>query len=134
MAFHSVATTQGALAGKQRSQLSIIGGQLWRNRGAMIGLTLILIEILAAIFAPVVSPYDPIDGDLMAALQPPSTAHLLGTDELGRDLLSRLIYGARISLRIGLIAVAIAGSIGVTLGMVAGFYGGRLGEVIIARG
>jgi peptide/nickel transport system permease protein len=113
---------------KPQSQFSIVVRQLRRNRGAVIGLIIVLILIFVAIFAPWIAPYDPLDNSIREALQPPSRQHLLGTDELGRDLLSRLIFGARISLRVGLIAVAIAGGVGVTLGTVAGFYGGWLDE------
>jgi len=86
--------------------------------------------MLMALFAPVIAPYDPIrqSSDL---LKPPSRQHLFGTDELGRDILSRIIFGARISLTMGLIAVAIAGSFGTVIGLVSGFIGGALDNTIM---
>jgi len=90
----------------------------------------LLALVLLAIFAPVVAPYDPIkqSADL---LQPPSRQYLFGTDELGRDILSRIIFGARISLTVGLIAVGIAGSIGTVIGLISGFIGGALDNAIM---
>ncbi|MHB8645764.1 MAG: ABC transporter permease [Thermomicrobiales bacterium] len=90
----------------------------------------LLVLVLLAIFAPIVAPYDPIkqSADL---LQPPSRQYLFGTDELGRDILSRIIFGARISLTVGLIAVGIAGSIGTVIGLISGFIGGALDNVIM---
>lgn len=114
-----------------QSELAIVIRQLRRNRGAIIGLMIVLAEIFIAVFAGWVAPHDPLQGSVRAALKPPSRTHLLGTDELGRDLLSRIIYGTRISLRIGLIAVAIAGGVGMSLGIVAGYDGGWVDEVIM---
>ncbi|WP_222271825.1 ABC transporter permease [Modestobacter marinus] len=91
---------------------------------AMIGLGIIVTFVLLAALAPVISPYDPNDQDLAAAIQGPSGSHWLGTDQLGRDIATRLMYGARISLMIGVLAVAIGLVIGVPLGMIAGYYGG----------
>lgn len=97
----------------------------------MIGYTIVVFLALLAIFAPVFSPYDPslIDGENM--LMPPSAKHLLGTDGLGRDLFSRIIYGTRISLSIGIIAVGIATLIGLFLGSLAGYYGGWIDAFIM---
>ena len=117
--------------GKPQSHLSIAVRQLRRNRAAVFGLFVVLILIFMAIFAPWIAPYGPLDAILRDALQAPSRTHLLGTDELGRDLLSRLIFGARISLRVGLIAVAIGGGVGITLGATAGFFRGWLDEGIM---
>ena len=117
---------------RPQSQLTIVWRQLRRNRAAMIGAVLISLEILIAVFAPVVAPYDPIEQSIYDALQPPSAAHWLGTDEVGRDILSRIIYGTRISLRVGLLAVGIGSAIGVTLGLIAGFYG-KLADNLILR-
>lgn len=96
------------------------------------GSVIILALIVAAIFAPLIAPYDPIQQDLSIALQQPSSEHLLGTDWLGRDVLSRIIYGTRISIMVGLIAVGIACIIGMSLGLVAGYFG-RLTNNIIMR-
>jgi len=91
---------------------------------AMIGLGIILTFVVLAIAAPWISPYDPNAQDLGASIQGPSASHWLGADQLGRDIATRLMYGARISLLIGVLAVAIGLVIGVPLGMVAGYYGG----------
>jgi ABC-type dipeptide/oligopeptide/nickel transport system permease subunit len=103
-----------------------------RNKAAVAGLTILVILMLVAIFAPYIAPYDPYDAQMQIALQKPSAQHLLGCDELGRDVLSRIIYGARISLRVGLEAVAIALGIGIFLGALAGYYGGWI-DLLIMR-
>jgi peptide/nickel transport system permease protein len=102
-----------------------------RNKTLLIGAVIITAFSAIAIFAPLLSPYDPSQINVHSLLMPPSGAHLLGTDSLGRDILSRMIYGARISLSIGLIAVGIATIIGLTLGSFAGFYGGLIDAVIM---
>ena len=102
------------------------------SRGIVIfGLIVILLMIIIAIAAPVLAPYDPNATDLRAMLQGPSVEHLLGTDSLGRDVLSRVLYGARTSLFIGLIVIAIASFVGISLGLIAGFYGGIVYTVIM---
>jgi peptide/nickel transport system permease protein len=93
------------------------------NRLAIFGTAVMIIFILMAIFAPVIAPYDPLQQDLVDKFAPPSRAHLLGQDELGRDVLSRVIYGARISLTAGLAAVAIATGVGTIIGVVSGYFG-----------
>jgi peptide/nickel transport system permease protein len=95
------------------------------------GLVVIVIFVLVAIFAPVLAPYDPYAPDLSAALSQPSHAHWLGTDALGRDTLSRIIFGTRTSLEIGLIVVGVAALIGMALGTIAGFYGGWWNNIIM---
>jgi peptide/nickel transport system permease protein len=80
---------------------------------------------------PLIAPYDPLAMEMRDRLLPPSAAHLFGTDDFGRDILSRIIYGARISLQVGMIAVGIAGSIGITLGLVAGYFGGFIDGLIM---
>lgn len=102
-----------------------------RNRVAVIGLIIITLMGLSALLAPYIAPYDPIEPHYTARLAPPSAEFLLGTDELGRDLLSRLLYGARISLVIGFVAQGVAISIGVTLGLIAGWYGGWIDDIIM---
>ncbi|WP_036337104.1 MULTISPECIES: ABC transporter permease [Modestobacter] len=91
---------------------------------AMIGLGIIVTFVVLAIFAPLISPFDPNAQNLSVAIQGPSAEHWLGTDQLGRDIATRLMYGARISLLIGVLAVSIGLVIGVPLGMIAGYYGG----------
>lgn len=102
-----------------------------RDPKAMIGLYVILILALTAILAPWISPHDPNLTDLSIMEKAPSAAHLLGTDNLGRDVLSRLLYGGRISLTVGLVAVSISMSIGIVTGSVAGYYGGLVDSIIM---
>ncbi len=98
---------------------------------------LVLLLVIPALFAPQVAPYNPIRGSLSKRLKPPvwvpggSAAHLLGTDKMGRDILSRIIHGARVSLAVSLVAILVAGSIGTALGLVAGYFGGKLDTVIM---
>lgn len=103
-----------------------------RNRLAVIGLIIILVFGFFAIFAPFLAPYDPVIADLEKNLEPPSAKHLLGTDELGRDILSRIIFGARASLIVGTVSVSIALACGILLGAISGYYGG-LTDIIIMR-
>jgi peptide/nickel transport system permease protein len=91
----------------------------------------VLCLIVAAVLAPLVSPYDPGDIDRTGILMPPSFQHLLGTDDLGRDVLSRMIWGARISLSVGFVAVGISTIIGIILGSLAGYYGGWTERIIM---
>jgi peptide/nickel transport system permease protein len=106
--------------------------KVFLGRGLVIfGLVIIVSFVVTAIFAPQIAPYDPIKRNLSESLQQPSSKHLLGTDVLGRDTLSRLIYGTRISLIVGVVVVFIAGGIGVVLGAIAGYYGGIIGAVIM---
>src|SRR5690606_34903630 len=100
---------------------------------AMFGLVIVVIVLIVALFAPQLAPYDPTKPDFTSILSAPSSQYLLGTDEVGRDLLSRLIYGARASIRAGLIAVLIAVSIGVPLGLLSGYMRGWLDQVVIMR-
>ena len=102
-----------------------------QNKLAAFSAVLILLIILIAIFAPLIAPYDHLAQNLAQRLQHPSAAHLLGTDELGRDVLSRLIFGARISLIIVLVPTLISMMIGTALGMCAGFYGGKVDFIIM---
>ncbi|HSW58950.1 MAG TPA: ABC transporter permease [Dehalococcoidales bacterium] len=95
------------------------------------GLVIIVIFIIAAIFSPQISPYNPLKRNLDETLQQPNAQHLLGTDILGRDTLSRLIFGTRISLVVGVIVVLIAGGFGVFLGSIAGYFGGFISTIIM---
>lgn len=106
-------------------------GRLKENRVAMLGLVIIAVFILLALFAPAIAPYDPYQQQWEAKLEDPSIQHLAGTDELGRDILSRLIFGARISLSIGFLIETLAILIGVTLGCIAGYYGGIWDSIIM---
>jgi len=103
-----------------------------RNRGAVFGLAVLVGVVLLSVLAPVVAPYDPLAQGVGTPLKAPSLAHWAGTDSFGRDLLSRIIYGARVALVVGVVSVALAMVFGVTLGLVAGYYGGWL-DVVIMR-
>jgi len=102
--------------------------RLWHNfkkrKVAIIGLIITVIFILLGIFANILAPYDPITISLSERLQGPSRNHWLGTDEMGRDILSRLLYGVRISIRVGVTVVGLAMLLGVPLGIISGYYGG----------
>jgi peptide/nickel transport system permease protein len=95
------------------------------------GAVIILALIVTAAFAPWIAPYDPIKPDLSITLQQPSRDHLLGTDSLGRDVLSRIIHGARVALWVGVIAITIAGVIGMSLGLAAGYFGRWINNIIM---
>lgn len=103
-----------------------------RNRGAVFGLAVFLAIVFMALFAPVLAPYDPLAQGVGPANQGPTWAYWAGTDSFGRDMLSRIIYGARIALAVGIVSVVIALVIGVALGLAAGYYGGWA-DVVIMR-
>lgn len=105
--------------------------RLRRHRLALAGGALFLALVLIAILAPAIAPYDPINGNWPDALKGPSLAHPFGSDELGRDILSRVIYGARLSLEVGIIAVGISLSAGLAVGALAGYYGGRFDDLVM---
>jgi len=124
--------TNGASSNrKQRSGLAEVMFRLKKSPLAMFGLGIIALIVFFAIFADVVAPYKFYAQDLDHMFETPSRAHLLGTDEFGRDILSRLIYGARVSLQVGFIAVSIALIAGGTLGAAAGYYGGKTDNIIM---
>lgn len=109
---------------------------LWKAKFPVVALVILGIVVISAVFAPFLAPYNPNLVDVEQRLLPPAfaggdPAHPLGTDGLGRDVLSRLIYGARVSLVVGVMAVAVAGTLGVTLGLTAGFFGGRIDDGIM---
>ena len=118
---------------QKRSQLSYVWHYLKRDRLAMLGLFGLLVLVFCAIFAPLIAPYDYAMQDYLAMNQPPSLKHLFGTDNFGRDIFSRVVFGARISLMVGFISLAIGAFIGSLLGAVAGYFG-RFGETLIMRG
>ena len=109
-------------------------GQAWRKLrarpSAMVGLAVILLVVAAAVLAPAVVPYDPTAQSYTTIRKAPSAAHLFGTDEVGRDILARIIYGARASVSAGLVSVAIALGLGVPLGLLAGYLGGIVDGLI----
>ncbi len=124
--------TDAATVSISNTRRSRVLRKFLRNPLAVIGAVSILILVLAAVLAPWVAPSGPLEMDLGNAYQPPGSAgHLLGTDNFGRDILSRLIHGSRISLLIGVVVVSIASVIGTILGVIAGFYGGAVDNVIM---
>jgi peptide/nickel transport system permease protein len=100
---------------------------------AVLGLLIVTALVMTALFAPVLAPYDPTRPDFSAILQPPSAQYWLGTDEIGRDVLSRLIFGSRASLQAGLIAVLLAAGLGVPIGLLSGYFRGFLDDYVIMR-
>jgi len=107
----------------------------WRrfkgNRLALAGGAAVAALVAVALLAPLIAPYEPTDIDIRNVLSPPSAAHPLGTDDLGRDVLSRMIWGSRVSLSVGFVAVGIATAIGILIGSAAGFYGGRVDALLM---
>jgi len=101
------------------------------NRGALVGAVVVALFVVVSILAPWISPYDPLVQDYTAAFRGPSWAHWLGTDSFGRDMLSRILYGARISFVVGFASVGIAMVVGVVMGLVAGYYGGLVDAVLM---
>jgi peptide/nickel transport system permease protein len=103
-----------------------------RNRLSWIGLLLLAIIVFAAIFAPLIAPYDPLQQNILRRLEPPSIHFWLGTDTFGRDVLSRLIYGSRVSLIVGFVAIVIAMVVGSAIGIISGFIGGVFDRVVMS--
>lgn len=101
------------------------------NKPAVVSAVIIVIIILGAIFAPIVAPYGYAEQDIINRLSAPSASHILGTDELGRDIFSRIIYGSRLSMMIGIVPTTISMIIGIILGLIAGFYGGKIDYCIM---
>lgn len=100
--------------------------RLSRHRSARLGIPILLFFVVIGVFAPLFTPYDPVKINLSEALRPPSPEHILGTDELGRDIATRIMYGARISMFIGFLAVLIGLVIGAPIGIISGYYGGAV--------
>lgn len=115
-----------------------LGAQAWKffrqlvqTRGAGFGLGILVLLVVMAVFAPWLAPYDPTEVDVSAILDGPSRVHLFGTDELGRDTLSRIIWGARVSLWVGIISVGLSLVLGVSAGLLAGFLGGWVDDGVM---
>ncbi|MFM0756510.1 ABC transporter permease [Paraburkholderia strydomiana] len=122
------ASAAAALPRRQRRGLT----RFMRNRAAVFGAFLVALIVIMALFAPWLTHYDPVQASFMTVRQAPSAAHWFGTDELGRDVLSRLLYGARASLLAGVVSVGIAVVLGVPLGLIAGYFG-RFVDGVISR-
>jgi len=116
---------------KKRSTFQIVKRRLLRDKATVIGLSIIFLAIIVAIFAPFIVPYDPVEPNYSETLQPPSLEHPFGTDEFGRDVFSRVLYGTRYALLVGIGVVMIEAVIGVTLGTIAGYFGGKIDNIIM---
>ncbi|MDQ2663059.1 MAG: ABC transporter permease [Candidatus Eremiobacteraeota bacterium] len=127
----SLAAAAEDIAPTARTYASDVWRRLRRSPGALVGLGIVVILALVALFAPWVAPSDPLAQDLAHQTSSPSMHHLFGTDKLGRDVFARIVYGARISIRIGFLAVGIAISIGTVLGVLAGYQGGATDNAIM---
>jgi peptide/nickel transport system permease protein len=123
-----VQTTQQASRWKESRML---WQRFQRNKGAVFGLFIFLLMVFTAVLAPVLSPFDPLEQNYLEAMQVPSAKHWLGTDSFGRDILSRIIYGSQIALIIGVGAVLLSMIVGVTLGLISGYYGGIIDTIIM---
>lgn len=117
--------------GKKNSELLRIFRQLSKNKLAVLGMAIIVIEVLLAILAPYIIPYDYTAMDMTACFAGPSSAHFFGCDDMGRDIFSRVLYGARFSISMGVISISIATVIGCAIGAVAGFFGGVLDNLLM---
>ncbi len=126
----AVTPTVAAADAREENPWARAWRRLKRRKGAMFGLVVVVLFILVAILAPLIAPYDPIATSFTQVRKPPSWAHWLGTDEVGRDVLARIIWGARASLSAGLVSVGIALGIGVPLGLLAGYAGGWIDAVL----
>jgi peptide/nickel transport system permease protein len=102
-----------------------------RNKSAVIGLGMVVLVILVAVFAAVIAPHDPIEQSTINRLEPPSADYLLGRDQYGRDVYSRIIYGTRVALLVGVASVALGAALGTAMGIVAGYFGGRISLLIM---
>ena len=116
---------------KKEGMLSQTWRGLKKNKMAMVGLVQIILLIIMALFADFIAPYGVDDQDLAQKFQPPSAAHLFGTDDFGRDVFSRVIYGSRYSLAIGACAAVLSAAVGMLVGALAGFYGGKTDNVLM---
>lgn len=114
----------------QRSLRGETWRQLKRNKVALVGLAVVILLVMVAGAAPLLAPYDPAAQDPIALLKPPSMRHILGTDRLGRDILSRILFGARVSLSVSLSAISIALLVGVPVGLISAYLGGKTDDVL----
>jgi len=122
---------ENAYKGKRQSLWIEVWRRLKQNKMAMVGLGVLVLLVFCAVFAPFIAPYDPVQMDIRHRLESPSSSHWLGTDNFGRDIFSRIIYGSRVSLYVGFIAVGIGAIFGGLIGGISGFYGGRLDNLIM---
>lgn len=116
---------------KAQSRFQRITKQLLRNRRAVVGGIILLVIITMAIFAPYAATHDPVKQNIRNQLKPPSREHIFGTDQFGRDIFSRVVYGARLSLRVGFLSISFALVVGGLLGLVSGYFGGWMDMIIM---
>ena len=115
----------------KKSSTTIIFKRISKNKGALIGMFIVIAIVVIALTAPLIAPYDPYKQDLLSSLEGPSKNHIFGTDIFGRDILSRVIYGARTSVSISFLAVIIAILMGIIVGTIAGYFGGVVDEILM---
>ncbi len=131
MAVAELDLQQEFLDSQEETQLSMIWRRFRRHRLALIGMATIVTLVLVTVFAPWIAPYDPLEQDLAIRNQGPSVAHLMGTDELGRDVFSRILFAGRISLTIGFSVAIVAEFIGMMIGAIAGYFGGWVDSLLM---
>lgn len=130
-------TTLAGRGGKKTPEPRLVSQRLraWRsfarNKSALVGLVLIVLIVLVAIFAPLLATHDPLDQSTINRLQSSSSEHWLGTDDYGRDVFSRILYGTRVALTIGVLSVILGGIVGTTIGIVAGYFGGIVDTILM---
>jgi len=130
--FDTSITNQFDQAVQAKKKKDTLFRRLLRNRLALIGMIITFIVVVTAVFAPLIAPHDPLKINLPERLQPPSEKYLLGTDHLGRDVLSRVVFGARISLQVGVVSVLLGTIVGLIVGAVAGYVGGGIDTVLMS--
>ena len=118
-------------AGTPRGYWRDVASRLWRERAARIAAAVLAVYVLAAVAAPLIAPFNPLTTSLLDRLQPPSRAHWLGQDEVGRDILSRIIFGARVSLSVAMLAALLSVTVGTAYGLIAGYLGGRIDSAMM---
>ena len=126
------AFNEGLSLGAERSLTALALSRLLRNRLAIVGLVILTLVILSAILAPNLTPYEPTAMDTSLRFQPPGRHHPMGTDQFGRDLLTRILFGGRVSLTVGIISVGLAAILGTIVGLTSGYYGGWW-DLVVSR-
>ncbi|MED1906052.1 nickel transporter permease [Cytobacillus firmus] len=116
---------------KRKAKGADLAKALIRNKMSLVGGSIVFIYIILAVLAPLISPYDPYEIDLVNKLQPPSADHIMGTDDKGRDIFSRILYGSQLSLAVGFVSVFIGALFGIVLGIISGYYGGWVDTIIM---
>lgn len=116
---------------KRKIRGAMLAKTLLKNKMSLVGGSIVLFYIILAALAPVIAPYDPYEIDLVNKLQPPSAEHIMGTDDKGRDIFSRILYGSQLSLAVGFVSVFIGALFGIILGIVSGYYGGWVDTIIM---